>query len=237
MSDNFFNPDRRAWLIKTGKILAGIIIGWTALPAFIRKASAMAPRIYPEGVYSLAGDVRINDEPAMAGATIKTGDVVSTGDKSTAVFVIGKDAFLVRDNSRIEFHFQKEREPSQRIQDAKILIRGKILSVFSEGRRTITTRTATIGVKGTGMYVETEPDRTYVCLCYGTATLEAASDPDARETIKTTHHDSPRYIHGEGADKKIVKAKMINHTDKELVMLESLVGRRPPFEDNPDYYY
>lgn len=234
MHDSSFNPDRRAWLLQIGRLLIGGIIGAASLPILVRKASAMAARVYPEGIYKLEGKVEINNEPANVGAIIKTGDIVTTGSKSRAIFIMGKDAFLIRDNSRVEFSEMKE--ISTGISRAQIHVAGKLLSVFGKSEKTIKTNTAVVGVKGTGIYVESEPDRTYVCLCYGSASIESASNPAIREIINTTHHDSPRYIYGEGSVKTIEKAKMINHTDKELFLLEYIVGRRPPFDEkNEDY--
>ena len=108
---------------------------------------------------------------------------------------------------------------------------GKLLSVFGRGSRSIATPTATIGIRGTGIYIEAEAERTYVCTCYGLVDLQASNMPEARETVMTTHHDAPRYIyaHGETPIKMIEPAPVINHTDAELIMLEALVGRKPPF--------
>ena len=52
----------------------------------------------------------------------------------------------------------------------------------------------------------------------------------ARETVRTTHHEQPRYIMPKGAPQMLMTAPVINHTDAELSMLESLVGRSVPFE-------
>jgi hypothetical protein len=111
------------------------------------------------------------------------------------------------------------------------LVTGKLLSVFGRGPRSITTPTGTIGIRGTGIYIEAEAERTYVCTCYGVADLQASNMPEARETVSTTHHDAPRYIYarGETPIKMIEQASVINHTDAELTMLEALVGRKPPF--------
>jgi hypothetical protein len=40
---------------------------------------------------------------------------------------------------------------------------------------------------------------------------------------------------GMGAPQMLMSAPVVNHTDAELEMLESLVGRRPPFLDMPGY--
>jgi hypothetical protein len=40
---------------------------------------------------------------------------------------------------------------------------------------------------------------------------------------------------GTGAPQMLMGAPVINHTDAELILLESLVGRRPAFENVPGY--
>jgi hypothetical protein len=54
-------------------------------------------------------------------------------------------------------------------------------------------------------------------------------DPKAAETVRTTHHDQPRYIYRSGMPKPIEHAPVVNHTDAELILLESTVGRKVPF--------
>src|SRR5262249_60789034 len=87
--------------------------------------------------------------------------------------------------------------------------------------------TATAAIRGTGAYMEAEPGRSYFGLCYGTAEVEAAKG-GARAAYSTTHHESPKYIYGDGRKDAIVPAGVSNHTDAELIMLESLVERTPP---------
>jgi hypothetical protein len=78
--------------------------------------------------------------------------------------------------------------------------------------------------------VESGADRTYVCTCYGEAELTPLADPGARETVRTRHHEQPRYILPKGAPQMMMQAPVINHTDAELAMIESLVGRSVPFD-------
>jgi len=77
--------------------------------------------------------------------------------------------------------------------------------------------------------VEAETQRTYVCTCYGVVDITAKAAPEIKETIKTTHHDSPKFVYASGTNQLITKAPVINHTDAELIMLEKLVWRKPPF--------
>ena len=170
------------------------------------------------------GEVRINGKPADPGALVRPGDAIETGRRGYATFVVGEDAFLVRANSRAELI------GSAGLVSAMQLVTGKLLSVFGSGRdRRLVTATASIGIRGTGAYLEAEPARTYFCLCYGTADV-AATMGSARESVTTSHHESPRYIYGDGRSRAIVPAYMSNHSDSELMLLESLVGRSPPTE-------
>jgi hypothetical protein len=179
-----------------------------------------------KGVHRVRGDVRINGAPAKEGMDVKGGDVISTGADGEVLFVTGKDAFLIRANSRVE---------AQGVASALFLtglrvVTGAVLSVFSRGEpKTLSTTTATIGIRGTAVYIEAEAARTYACVCYGVAEIVSVMDPSARETVSTRHHEQPRYIMGAGAPQMLMGAPVINHTDAELLMLEGLVGRRPPF--------
>ena len=197
---------RRRWLIGTAALL------------LVRRALAQGQ--IETGVRRIAGEVRINGGAARVGMPIGPGDSVTTGADALAVFVIGRDAMLVRKQSSISL-----------VENGLRIATGAVLSVFEPGRRRqIETDTAVIGIRGTGIYVEAEPERSYVCTCYGEAVLEPKADPAERETVRTMHHDQPRYIMAKGAPQMVMRAPVVNHTDAELEMLEALVGRKPPFE-------
>ena len=187
---------------------------------------ALAAGSVEKGVYRVRGDVRINGAPAKEGMDVKAGDVITTGPASEVLFVAGKDAFLIRANARVE----TEGAASALVLTGLRIVTGAVLSVFASGeRRTLQTSTAVIGIRGTGVYVEAEAARTYACVCYGEADLVSAMDPAERETVRTRHHEQPRYIMGKGAPQMLMSAPVINHTDAELILLEGLVGRRPAF--------
>jgi len=51
------------------------------------------------------------------------------------------------------------------------------------------------------------------------------------------HHDKPLYILANATPgESIRRAPFINHTDQELMLIESLVGRTPPFVFPIDSY-
>lgn len=214
---------RRAWLRRA--LLGGVI-----MPVLLR--DALAARALPSGMVMIKGEVTVNGNAARTGTVVKPGDSVVTAAGGLAVFVVGKDAFLLRENSQLFTAGSRVLIASLR------LVTGKLLSVFGRGRCNITTPTATIGIRGTGIYIEVEAERTYVCTCYGVVDLQARNMPEARETVHTTHHDAPRYIyaHGDMPIKMIEAAPVINHSDAELIMLEALVGREPPFVGSGTQY-
>jgi hypothetical protein len=196
---------RRDWLIGTA--------------AIVLVRGALAQGRLPKGVYRVNGEVLVNGKPAVQGLDVRAGDALQTGPDGEIIFVAGNDAMLVRRDASVSL-----------LKDGLRIVTGAVLSVFAPGaRRQIETGTAVIGIRGTAVYVEAEPTRSYVCTCYGEATLEARADPASRETVRTMHHEQPRYVMAKGAPQMLMRAPVINHTDVELEMLESLVGREPPF--------
>jgi len=192
-----------------------VMLGAAAL-MLIREAVAQAK----SGVQSVRGQATINGQPAKPGMAVNAGDKIATGKDGQIVFVVERDAMLVRRNSSFELAKSGFR-----------LLSGAVLSVFMpRSRKELRTPTATIGVRGTAVYLEADLERTYVCTCYGEAVLEPVADPNARETVRTRHHEQPRYVLAKGAPKMVQPAPMVNHTDAELEMLEALVGREPPFK-------
>ena len=212
---------RRQWLTRTAAGAAALALGMEQL------REALAAGAVQKGVARMRGDVRIGGAPARHGMEVKPGDTVTVGRRSEAVFVVGRDAFMARAGSRIEL----SGDTTQAVVSGLRIVTGALLSVFEPGRsRRIQTTTATIGIRGTGIYVEVEKLRTYACTCYGEAELTPVAEPKQAEVVRTTHHDQPRYIYAKGMPRMIEEAPVINHTDVELILLESLVGRTVPFD-------
>jgi hypothetical protein len=207
--------------------LLGSGIGLTGV---LRLAVAQQP--LAQGLRRFRGDVRINDKPAESGTPVRPGDTITTGRGGLAIYVVGQDAYLMRENSRAEL------TGPELLVSVLRLFTGKLLAVFGPGQdRRVVTTTATMGIRGTGAYWEAEERRTYFCLCYGTAEVGVTGSSQS-ETYSTAHHESPKYIYGDGRQDAVVSAPVINHTDSELIMLEGLVGRRPPpnFMQSPFRY-
>jgi hypothetical protein len=205
---------RRRWLLGTAALLLA--------------RDLLAAGKIEKGVYRVRRDARVNGVPAKEGMDVKPGDTVVTGRGAEIVFVINRDAFLLRADSRLEV--------GSAAADVFRIVTGALLSVYQPGApKTLHARTATIGIRGTAVYVESSADKTYICTCYGEAQLVPLDEPQAAETVRTQHHEQPRYVMAKGAPRMIMRAPVINHTDAELVLLESLVGRLVPFGESDTY--
>ena len=188
----------------------------------------LAAMIKP-GVRKLRGSARINGRPAREGDFIGAGDRVTTGPDGEAVFVVEDNAYLLRGDS--DLTLPKSTPAEQVLQ----VVSGQVLAVFGRRPLTVDAPLATIGIRGTGAYLEVYPERNYVCLCYGKAVLTSKANPEKSESLDAFHHDNPRNMLAmpTGAGMLIEPAKMINHQDEELIMLEALVGRIPLFGPKP----
>ncbi|SDI00350.1 FecR domain-containing protein [Propionivibrio dicarboxylicus] len=194
-----------------------------ALSPFVSRGFAADSLPVIPGVHRVFGDVSVNGKPAYKGLLVQPGDEIVTGSRSEAVFVIGQDAFLLRDSSVVRFGAASATTFMR-------IVTGKILSVFGRGEKSIAVSTAVIGIRGTGCYIEESGKQTYFCLCYGEAEIVPLVSPKDREIIRTTHHDHPIYINADSAmPTSMVPAEVVNHSDAELTFLESLVGRTPSF--------
>ncbi|MFN9389850.1 MAG: hypothetical protein ACK6DF_09940 [Betaproteobacteria bacterium] len=216
---------RRALLERAraaGLFAAAAPPGWAQW--FGRKPAPLPPG---RSFWDLRGGVLIDGKRATLQSRLTGGDEVEVAKGGKAIFVVGTDAFLLRENSRLEM---------QGGNGAVTLLRlttGALLSVF--GRTPVPKQaqgnTATVGIRGTGLYLEAEAQRTYVCLCYGSAEIAARDDPSIREQAVSIHHDVPRYVYaaGAGETQRIQRAPLKNHDDLELMLIETLVGRSTPF--------
>jgi len=205
--------------------------------AFAQESFSPLPVKLPEGqsIYRISGDVRVNGNAAGLRSRISAGDTVVTGSNAEVAFVVGDSAFMQRGNSSVELTAASQ--GSMLVRGLRLLS-GALLSVFGGGRRlTLSTATSTIGIRGTGVYLEADPEQTYFCTCYGVADVTAVNDPQSTDTIASGHHDRPIYILREGEKAALIRAApFVNHTDQELMLIETLVGRTVPFVFPKDSY-
>jgi hypothetical protein len=226
---------RRRLLIKA--LAAGAFSAAFTEKAALASIFGKPPGQLPPGqsIYRFEGDVKVNDKPASMSTIIKPNDKIETGPKSELVFVVGGNSMIMRENSHLKME-GKEEQTSYLIQGLRLLT-GKLLSVSRSHGTQIRTATATIGIRGTGYYIEADPEQTYFCTCYGLTDVESNDDPTSTDTVASKHHDKPLYIlNKEQPGKNIRRAGFINHTDQELMLIETLVGRTPPFVFAGDEY-
>ncbi len=226
---------RRRFLVKA------LAAGFFSSAAGMRETSAQPlgarPAPLPKGksIYRIEGQVRVNGQAATPDTQIAANSTVETDKNSEVIYVVGETAYLQRSDSRVTLETM---EANSTIVTGLRMLTGRILSVFPSGKAVrMTTKNASIGIRGTGVYMESDLEQTYFCTCYGPADIASAGDPTSRETVVSRQHDRPLYIlTGQQAGQNIRRAPFINHTDQELMLIEALVGRTPPFVFPRDDY-
>jgi hypothetical protein len=181
----------------------------------------------PPGLHRVEGKVSVNGKEAKSGSQVNMGDKVVTGPGSTAVVVLKGDAMLMRADTVIEIR------GSSGLMSDMIISAGRVLTVFSKKNVSVKASTATIGIRGTGAYIEVMPGEVYFCLCYGEALVAGPNMPE--KSVVTRHHEQPLLLKESGGTMRAEPGGFRNHTDEELVMLEKLVGREPPFVKDGAY--
>jgi hypothetical protein len=226
---------RRRVLVRA--LAAGLFSGSVASRNALAQVLGSAPAALPPGrsIYRIEGQVLVDGQPATLETRVGGSATVETGANGEVVYAVGQSAFIQRSESRVTL---ETKESDSVLLSGLQLLTGKILSVFPSGRAVrMTTKNATIGIRGTGVYMESDPEQTYFCTCYGLAEIGATDDPASQETVASVQHDKPLYIlTGQPSGENIRPAPFINHTDQELMLIETLVGRTPPFVFPKDTY-
>jgi hypothetical protein len=204
---------------------AGLAAGLAASPLWAQKSV--------QGVRSLKGLVRVNGERATRAVPIGTGDTVITGADGRISFVVGGDAFFLRENSELRI----EASTLGRDLIASLrMVSGALGAVFAKrpaDQVLIRTSTVTAGIRGTGCYTEARDEGVYFCTCFGAIELTSANGGQ-QELVVASHH-APRIILRDPKDgKTIMQTSFGQHTDQEMDGLEKLVGRRAPWVGTPE---
>ena len=232
--DKFEDPRRRVLIeaLAAGLLSAGLPIG----NAFGQNIFGSRPAKLPanQSIYRLHGAVTVNGKAATLQTLVRVGDTLQTGKNSEVVFVVGGHSMILRDEGRLVVEGAKKEAT---LVTGLRLVSGKLLTTSSNLQTRLTTTTATMNARGTGWYAECDPEKTYFCTCYGLVDISANHNAQSRETVAAKHHDQPLYILGKSAGAKAIRnAPFINHTDQELMLVETLVGRTTPFVFPGDQY-
>jgi hypothetical protein len=186
--------------------------------------------LLPQGVAAaqvrvLQGGVKVNGKKATRSTAIRAGDTIETARGARLVFVVGEDAFLMRGESKLLLEHNANGKSA--LVSGLRLLTGALLAVFSPGARRIETPTVTAGIRGTGVYIEASPGETYFCDCYGEVALRDRLGA-AQKTLISGYHTAT-VITAKAGERAVMRdADLKNHSDEELIMLESLVGRVSP---------
>jgi hypothetical protein len=220
---------RRRVLLVRAAALTGIATLNVTLAIRNVLAASGAPPV--PGIRTLKGTITVNGRPGRVGDLVSPGDVLVTGPDSEAVVVHERDALLIRADTTLRID-----SGDSKLINLMRITAGAVLSVWGPRDQAIgiTTPIASIGIRGTGIYVDSRDEYTYACTCYGLADLVPVAAPAKLKTVKTTYHDAPHFIYAD-ADEPLREAPVINHTDEELIMLEALFRRAPPFTEHPNY--
>ncbi len=220
--------------LTVGLISAGIPMGNARAQGIFGSRPAKLPP--GQSIFRITGTVWVNGTAATLQTLVRPGDTVETGENSEVIFVVAGHSMILRSDTHLVIEGAGTELASLLISGLRLLT-GKLLSVSRNTQMRVTTATAVIGIRGTGWYAESDPEQTYFCTCYGTADIAASEDPGSKETVVAKQHDRPVYILGKSAPGTAIRdAPFINHTDQELMLIETLVGRTPPFVFPRDGY-
>ena len=176
-------------------------------------------------IQELQGTVTVNKKELTLTSIIRSGDEIIVSPDGKLVFSMGEDAFLVRGGSTLQVYS----EENSVLVSALRLVNRAMLGVF--GKRKTTTRiytaTATIGIRGTAVYVAVTPEKLYTCTCYGHTDLIVGLD---KADIIATHHNAHIVTTSKSGNTQMKAFEVLDHNDDELRMLEALVGRKPIFD-------
>ena len=176
-------------------------------------------------IRELEGEVYINKRLASINSKIATGDMLSVAHRGRLIFSMADDTYLLQGGSSLSVESQ-----DSIIVSGLRLLTGGLLAVFGKRRNTtkIYTRTATIGIRGTGVYLNSSTENLYFCTCYGNTDLHLGHNHT--EHIQATHHNAFE-ISGSSEKTMSMKAtQVLGHSDDELRLLEQYSGRKPAFD-------
>ncbi|MCF6208950.1 MAG: FecR family protein, partial [Ghiorsea sp.] len=110
-------------------------------------------------IYLLKGPVLINGHLASKDTPIHFGDEVLTGDKARIIMKLDGSVYRMGGRSRLAL-------PEQTENFTLNVFFGSVLAVFKRNTpKTIHTKTAVLGVRGTGVFLNVDHDQTYLCTC------------------------------------------------------------------------
>jgi uncharacterized protein with beta-barrel porin domain len=194
------------------------------LPLALYLPLSLAARRLPGKIHELEGEVFINQRAADLNSSLQAGDRLSVAYGGRLVFGRGEDTYLLQEGSSLELASR-----DNKVISGLRLLTGGLLSVFGKREQltTIYTRTATIGIRGTGVYLNSQPDNLYFCTCYGKTELHMGRH---HESIEASHHQAFNITGKSANSMRMLATEVTGHTDDDLRLLERYAGRKPAFD-------
>ena len=191
-----------------------------AVPSVLNAQSARLSGVIQE----ISGDVYINKKLANQSSIIHAGDRLTVAYGARLVFSMSEDTYLMQEGSSLELM-----SDNNVVISGLRLLTGGLLSVFGSRQRTtkIYTRTATIGIRGTAVYLNSQPEKLYFCTCYGKTHLDLGHNHI--EHFEATHHHAFDVTGNSANSMKMTATAVTGHTDDELRLLERYADRKPMF--------
>lgn len=213
------DPTRRRFARNSLLTFATLAVPWPSLAA-------------DRQIHDLRGNVKVNGQKVTYDTVIRPGDTVVTGADGYVVFVVGESAFMLRSRSELVIEAPKETVGVATGIAIGILrlVTGALGATFKRGTPIgLRTMNATIGIRGTGVYMETRGGGTYFCTCWGKTEVGVVATVQ-RETVEATRHN-PRFLaYSPDANGNYSQpAPFETHSDAEMDMLEKCAGRRAPW--------
>lgn len=199
------------------------VAGMAVLPIFL----SLPGRVFAAAqIRQLEGRVFINNRPARRDTAITPGSKIEVLQGAKLAFTMGGDAFLLRPGAVLEL----EGNDGVVVGGLRLLT-GALLAVFDKRQQpvSITTEVAVIGIRGTAVYLDLQPHTLYGCTCYGETDVHITGT-ETTERISATHHHPYEVAPGDDMVMAMTKMPVKDHTDDELRLLESYVGRKPLFD-------
>lgn len=206
-------PARRRFLSGSAALASGALL---PLPA-----AAQAPW---GTIQELSGEVLLNGAPMARNSAIGAGQTIRTGADGRIWFSIAGDVYFLRPGSELRLRPGGARET---VVEALRLVSGALGGTFGRGpRRTVVAATATIGIRGTGIYVEASPEETYACTCFGSTELLSTATGTMMASIPL---NAERHVARRITPSAVIPAPFERHTSEEIARLERMAGRPNPF--------
>ena len=175
------NPDdpRRRLLVKLLAAGAFAAPRARALAVFWAKRRAQASAIAPS---SSEWTGSVNGQPATIKTRIGPADTIETGKRPRSYSSMPHCLHPARIVPAQSLAHQTE---GNVVHQCPALAYRQALPSSRRSSAALHTTTATIGVRGTGVYLESDPEQTYFCTCYGITDIAANNDEQSTKTVNS----------------------------------------------------